>query len=294
MLESFSQDTKNEICSSKNKQKCCRASEIYGMMFGAACFSRERILFINENPTVFIRYLKLIREFIKCPSMSDIMLTDINDAEFIASMLKGLNVSVDCPFDKISREVLSCVLCGWSFVRGMFLSCGTVTSPDNAYHLEFLMRNADTASDFSSLLESLGASPRIIERNDKQYGVYFKDSESIADILGHIGASKATFQIINVKMYKDMRNHTNRVNNCEYANLEKTLVASEQHMRAIEKIIEAGKTDELPDELKMTLDLRAAFPQATLSELAEMHNPPITKSGVNHRLKKIVVFSEKF
>jgi DNA-binding protein WhiA len=108
-----------------------------------------------------------------------------------------------------------------------------------------------------------------------------------------MGANRAAFKMLDVKIFKDLRNTANRVANCEMANIGKTVAASDMQMRAIEKIIESGKSDELPDELKQTLDLRAAFPGATLNELAEMHTPPITKSGVNHRLKRIVDFSMK-
>lgn len=124
-------------------------------------------------------------------------------------------------------------------------------------------------------------------------GIYFKDSEEIVDILGHIGANRAAFELLNVKIYKDIRNNVNRVSNCELANIGKTVAASNEQMKAIETIIQSGKADELPDELRATLDIRAAFPNATLSELAEKHTPPITKSGVNHRLKRLIDFSKK-
>jgi DNA-binding protein WhiA len=99
--------------------------------------------------------------------------------------------------------------------------------------------------------------------------------------------------MLDIKIYKDLRNNANRRANCEMANIGKTVAASDIQMRAIEAIIENGKADELPDELRQTLDLRAAFPNATLNELAAMHTPPITKSGVNHRLKRLIDFSQR-
>lgn len=293
MLDSFSQDAKNEICAAKNKLKCCRASELYGMMFGASVFEKNHIALDTENPVVLIRYAKLIREFLKVKGSSDAELLDIASPMLISALFSSIGLLSGVSLDKIQNNVMQCQFCGWSFVRGVFLSCGTVTAPGNAYHLEFLMRNETSAFSFLSFLESLGVFPRITERGEKMRGIYFKDSEEIVDILGHIGANRAAFELLNVKIYKDIRNNVNRVSNCELANIGKTVAASNEQMKAIETIIQSGKADELPDELRATLDIRAAFPNATLSELAEKHTPPITKSGVNHRLKRLIDFSKK-
>ncbi len=292
MLDSFSQDTKNEICAAKNKFKCCRKAELYGMLFGASIFEADKIYFDVENPTVFIHYTKLIHELVKLKNVSDSDLSFISTPELFNSVISPLELKNDS-YDAVDKSVMSCTGCGWAFVRGVFLSCGTITAPDNAYHLEFLLRNHSAANSFMCFLNELGFSPKITERGEELRGVYFKDSEGIVDILGHIGANRAAFDILNVKIYKDIRNNANRVSNCELANLEKTINASNEQINAITKIIEAGKADELPDELKMTLDIRAAFPDASLSELAAKHTPPITKSGVNHRLKKLLLFAEK-
>ncbi|MBQ7124963.1 MAG: DNA-binding protein WhiA, partial [Clostridia bacterium] len=261
-------------------------------MYGAASFDVDGIVLETENPTVLIRYSKLLREVVKPRGMTDFELANIASNELIFQILSEIGVSGEEPLYKLRRDAIKCEFCGWSFVRGVFLSCGTITYPANSYHLEFLMRDNE-ALEFYSLLKELGASPRIIERGEKQKGIYFKDSEEIVEILGHIGANRAAFEILNVKIYKDIRNNANRVRNCELANIGKVIAASNEQMRAIETIIESDKAGELPDELKTTLDLRAAFPDATLAELAEMHNPPITKSGVNHRLKRLVEFSKK-
>ena len=262
------------------------------MMYGATFFDVDGITLETENPTVLIRYSKLLREFVRLKGMTDFNLSNITSKELIFEILFSIGISGDEPLYKIRREVLKCQFCGWSFVRGVFLSCGTITYPANSYHLEFLM-GENKATEFCLLLQELGVVPRVIERGDKLKGVYFKDSEEIVEMLGHIGANRAAFEILNVKIYKDIRNNANRVRNCELANIGKVVAASNEQMRAIEIIIQSDKASELPDELKTTLDLRAAFPDATLMELAEMHNPPITKSGVNHRLKRIIEFSKK-
>ncbi len=290
MYESFSQDVKNEIASSHIKNKCCKKAFLRGMIFGTNTPDEDALYLESENPSVVMHYAKLIKEITGRRKESDISFTSITDPDRIKELCELLEISsvIDT-----QTEINGCEECVRAFVKGAFLTCGTVTYPENSYHMEFLVRGNERAEMLISLLDGIGTSPKLIERRSGFYGVYFKDSESVLDMFGILGANKATFKMLDVKMYKDFRNNINRLNNCEMANMGKTAAAFEVQMRAIEKIVAAGKLDELPDELKATLDLRAAFPSATLKELAEMHTPPITKSGVNHRLKKIQAFAEK-
>ena len=168
--------------------KCCRGAELYGMMFGAAFFGCDRIAVDTGNPAVYLRYIKLLREFFRAKSLSDAMLSDIQDGDTVTSVLDAVGIDRASVPTHIDRGMIKCQFCGWSFVKGVFLSCGTITSPENSYHLEFLMRDEDSAAQFAAFLEELGTSPRITERGDRARGIYFKDSESIVDILGYIGA----------------------------------------------------------------------------------------------------------
>ncbi len=290
MYESFSQDVKNEICASRLKNRCCRASLLRGMIIGANAVNNNELFFESENPSVVMHYARLIKEFTGHKKDSDFSLCAITDRELLDELCKAIEMDGICDF---TDSFIKCQECARSFIKGAFLSCGTVTYPENSYHMEFLVKGKERADMISELLTGLEAQPKTTERRSGFYGVYFKDSENVVDLLGHLGANKAAFKMLDVKMYKDLRNNINRVNNCETANLGKTLAASDSQMRAIQRIIESGRADELPDELKTTLDLRAAFPEATLLQLAEMHTPPITKSGVNHRLKRILLFSQK-
>ncbi len=290
MYESFSQEVKNELCASKIKLKCCRASLLYGILCGASVVSPDRILLETENPAVALLYSRLVREFAGIKEKSDVVLTDITDQAVIYRLLQTLGSDLSRPMPDVA--VMTCQFCGWSFVKGVFLACGTITSPGNSYHMEFLARNEEVAARIASYLSDLGVPPKIIERRGGLCGVYYKDSESVVDILGYLGANRAAFKLLDVKIYKDIRNNANRVANCEAANIGKTVAAANEQMRAIEIIIASGRADELSDELRQTLDLRAAFPDATLWELAQRHQPPITKSGVNHRLRRLVDFSK--
>lgn len=290
MYESFSQEVKNEICAVRTKLPCCRASLLYGMIFGASVISEEELRLDTENPTVALHFARLIKEFTGWKKESDLSLTAIRGEERVQAVLSGIGTSWERGFP--DPAVMKCEFCPWSFVKGIFLSCGTITAPGNAYHMEFLLRNEESASALAAYLNELGTPPKLTERRGGVYGVYFKDSENVVDILGHFGANRAAFRLLDVKIYKDLRNNANRVANCETANIGKTVAASKDQMKAIETIIESGKADELPNELRQTLDLRAAFPAATLPELAARHQPPITKSGVNHRLKRLLAIAE--
>ncbi len=291
MTESFSQEVKQELCAVKAKMSCCRRAQLYGMLCGAEEASARRVRLETENPAVALQFTKLVREAVGLKDRSESVLTVIEDAELLGKLYSALALTDGGAVPDPSA--FKCEFCGWSFVKGLFLVCGTITEPDNAYHMEFLLRNEDSAEGIASFLTDLGVPPKITERRGGLCGVYYKDSESVVDILGHLGANRAAFKMLDVKILKDIRNNANRVANCEAANIGKTVAASNEQMRAIETIIDSGRADELPDELRQTLDLRAAFPDDTLLELAAKHQPPITKSGVNHRLKRLVDFSKK-
>lgn len=252
--------------------------------------SDTRVRLDTENPLIALYFTRLVKEFAGIQDKNDTVISEMKDAESIRRMVSAMGATASGTIP--DPAVMKCQFCGWSFVKGVFLACGTITSPGNAYHMEFLMRNEENAAGLSAYLSELGVPPKITERRGGFFGVYYKDSESVVDVLGHIGANRAAFKLLDVKIYKDIRNNANRVANCEAANIGKTVAAANEQMRAIEAIINSGRSDELPDELRQTLDLRAAFPDATLMELASRHQPPITKSGVNHRLKRLIEFSK--
>lgn len=290
MYESFSQEVKNEICAERFKQRCCRASLLIGMIFGICPDEENYIELQSENPFVVMLYAKLVKEFTGWKKDSDISLAVISGEARVNTLKAGLGISTIRSFDE---TIFQCEECARSFLKGVFLTCGTITYPESSYHMEFLLKDEGRSRFLSEVLETFGEPPKITERRGGYYGLYYKDSESVVDLLGHLGANRATFKMLDIKIYKDLRNNANRRANCEMANIGKTVAASDAQMKAIEAIIECGKADELPDELRQTLDLRAAFPSATLNELAAMHTPPITKSGVNHRLKRLLEFSKK-
>ena len=179
-----------------------------------------------------------------------------------------------------------CASCVPHFVRGLFLLHGTLTDPHKRYHLEFTLPTAAECAALSELLGREGGIWRQGERKGRPI-LYLKDGEAIADFLAYIGANQAAFDFMNNRIEREFRNNINRQVNCDTANIEKSLLVSERQIRLIRKMEESGDLQRLPEPLRVTARLRMNNEQLSLSELGEAHEPPITKSGVSHRLAKI-------
>ncbi len=182
--------------------------------------------------------------------------------------------------------------CMDAILQGAFLCGGYVTNPEKNYHLEFVSPNENIANIFSEFLrEVYGFSPRTIKRKQNTI-VYFKESENIEDMLSTMGAISSALSIMEIKVVKDVRNTVNRQVNCETANLTKTVDAFEKHKAAIEKISRTAGLESLSLPLREVANLRLSYPELSLKELGELANPKISKSGMNHRLKKLIEISE--
>ncbi len=188
---------------------------------------------------------------------------------------------------RINRANLSGDCCAGAFVRGAFLACGTVTAPDKDYHFEFAIPYLNISRDLMKLLEEYDFRPKMVTRKGVRV-VYFKDSESIEDILTFMGAANASLEIMGVKMYKDMRNNINRKTNFETANITRTVDAAMQQIEAIRKIERCRGLNSLPDQLRKIAVIRRDNPEMSLREIGEIIDDPISRSGVNHRLRRIV------
>lgn len=187
-------------------------------------------------------------------------------------------------------EQKKCENCLKEFLRASFLEFGLVTDPAKDDHLEFSVSGRDDFDAVKRALEEAGFSPKESERNGKKV-LYFKKNETVGDFLAYIGALSSAFDIMNVKLVREMRNETNRIVNCETANIKKAVESSQKYIEAIEYLQKKGSLTVLPDELREAAELRAANHQASLGELASKCSPPITKSGMKHRLEKILAFA---
>lgn len=180
--------------------------------------------------------------------------------------------------------------CG-CFIRGVFLRCGSVSAPGRNFMLSFSLRDEEYADYIAELLSSAGLPPKRTVRRGKPV-LYYKASESIEDVLSFIGATKAALDIISAKVMSDVRNTANRLCNAETANLDRTAKAAAEQCEAIRLLQKHGALGSLSPELRECAELRIANPDASLEELRFLLREPVSKSGLNHRLKKLIEISE--
>lgn len=179
-----------------------------------------------------------------------------------------------------------------AYIRGVFLGSGSISDPEKSYHLEFVTHHQHFSEAFRDLINSYGLNAKVILRKT-HFVVYLKEGDQIVDVLNIIGAHQTLFEFENTRVVKYMRNSVNRVVNCETANLNKTVNAAMRQVEAIARIKEVMGLEALPDNLKEIAELRLEQPELSLTELGQLLNPPIGKSGINHRLKKLEQLSEK-
>jgi len=203
-----------------------------------------------------------------------------------AAFLYGLSI-IKSGENKINRDIFVCSNCKKSFFRGLFLASGNISDPKDAYHLEFAIINEEIAVDIKDILNIENIFLKYVKRRNKHV-LYLKSSEQIEDFLYYIQAEKFSFDIMETKIFKDFRNNANRVTNFENANLEKISKASAEQIDAIKLIIKKGGYDKLPDELKQTARLRLKNIEMSTQEIGEISGPPVSKSGINHRMRKLI------
>ncbi|MBQ2796007.1 MAG: DNA-binding protein WhiA [Oscillospiraceae bacterium] len=172
------------------------------------------------------------------------------------------------------------------FLRGAYLVCGSLTDPNKEYHLEFGVSYMNLCKDLLALVGEVLPQPKSAVRRGS-YIVYYKESENIEDMLTYIGAVLSSLEMMNIKIEKDIKNRVNRRMNCDNANMDKTLNASLSQVADIKYIFEQKSESFLPEELYQVAKLRLENPEMSLRELCESVEPPLSRSGMNHRLKKI-------
>ena len=202
------------------------------------------------------------------------------------------NGANDCQKMKVSRLVVSCECCRRAYIKGVFMTSGSISDPNKGYHMEIVSDNRGRAEFIQEIIQGFEISSRIIQR--KKYSVvYLKDGEMIVEMLGLMGAHISLMDMENIRIKKDIRNTINRRVNCEAANLNKTVNAAVKQVNDINYIISTKGIEFLPENLQELALARLESEDATLKELGEMMTPPIGKSGVNHRLRKISEIAEE-
>lgn len=296
---SFAYDVKKELCKVAEEKSCCLLSECYGFVLGCRSFSKSEIVLQSEHEEVARRFCWLLRQVCGIhtrplvPARSGGFYTvRLRESFNCLTVLGAFGYSGDEPFLRINRGNFEDDCCIGAFLRGMFCACGSVTDPNRDYHFEFSVGKYHLAQDLTALMGEYLSRPKITTRKSG-YVVYHKESEKIEDILTYMQAVNSSMALMEIKILKDLRNKINRATNCETANLGKSLEAGRRHLDAIATIETLASLDMLSAELKEIAVLRRDHPEASLSELGEMLETPLSRSGANHRLSKIVDIAAK-
>ena len=288
---SFSSDVKKELSSLSVEQPCCRLAEAYGLLLFGKAFSGASVSLSTENEDVARLYARRLSEVCSVTAevreQSSQTLLSVKRAADRRAVLDLFGHAPTETTLRLNRANLADECCFPAFLRGTFLSCGTVMSPEKNYHLEFVVPYRRLSNDLFSFLRELELNPKNVERKGNNV-IYFKDSEIIEDALTLMGATSSSLELMGVKINKDLRNHVNRRVNFETANIGRAVEAGLTQAAAIEKIRGATGLDALPPRLRETAELRLANPDATLSELEELCGFAVSKSGINHRLNRLM------
>lgn len=308
---SFSSEIKNELIRISDLPDCCKHAMAYGMLLFGRNFNETDISIMTDNPAVADKYTELTLDVTGIKANKSVSEAGKTTVSFLTpderkSVLEcfsnsgkekvlridrgNLRNESENEFDYDMQDSINC--CNAAFLRGAFLSCGTCSDPNKSYHIEFIAPYRTLSLDLLKILTDYGLNAKHMLRRGINV-IYIKDSTSIEELLTLMGAHMAAMEIMNIKIYKDVRNLTNRRNNFENANLTRTVYASCDQADSIQKLKDAGVFPTLTDDLKMIAQLRIDNPDSSLREIGDMCDPPLSRSAVNYRLKRLMDIAEK-
>ena len=304
---SFSSNVRDELGGIPIKPPCCRRAYLYGLLYGA---SVEEDTITATFPlttgaiydpaahaqslirTLFSREAEITKLTRGAHRYAQVSFSFKKAAKHLAELAK-------LPEEEAAAETLAdklewkCDGCALHFMRGLFVSGGTVNDPAKSYHMEIKLPSDGRVEPVRILLSEHGYEPGVTSRGGMS-GLFFKSSGNIQEVLAHLGVMSGVFDFFNVQIERDIRNNENRATNCVTENINRSMQAGSRQTAAIGHMNDVGLLPSLPDDLRETARLRLQNPEATLVELADMHTPPITKSGVHHRLERIMGLYEKY
>ena len=297
---SFSSNVKVELCKDSLSKKSCAVAEGYGVLLYCNTFSSTEIRIITESRDFAARLPRLFKKAFGITFDQEAAAQDRGKLQFaissedkIAKIFETLQMDLKASltlhvnFGMLEEEA-ECM----AYLRGAFLAGGSVTDPAKRYHLEMTTSHYKVSRETCALLIECGFSPKELSRGGNNI-LYFKQSDYIEDFLTAIGAQVSAMGVMEAKVEKDRRNGVNRRVNCETANLTKVVDASMEQVAAIKKLQKRGQLNDLPLKLRETAKLRLENPEATLQELASMQTPPVSKSAMNHRMRKLVALADE-
>ena len=295
----FNQEVKRELCRLESRRTCCEWAQLYAMLVFSRSFPEDEVIFTTESKTAadaaaqrlaglagaFSAIRTDFRRLKEETPRYTVCVEDEAQRELLAERFS-------LQFPALVPAYLEQDCCVSAFFRGIFLLYGSVTNPEKEYHLELGAPGEELAEETLLLGKTRGIHFKLTHRKGAPL-LYLKESEQIEDFLTLTGATKATLKLMDIKIVKEMRNKINRATNCETANLGKTVEASQTQVADIAYIRDRRGLSYLDEDLRELAALRLENPECSLRELAGMLSVPISRSGVNHRLKRICEAAEK-
>ena len=289
---SFALEVKSELCRTPLSRRCCAQAEAYGVLLYCNTFHAEQARIVTEHeafaqrlPLLFKKAFKLT--FDRFPQGGGKQTFSIENPAKLAVLHQAFGSDPRALALHLNFAMVEEACCRSALLRGAFLAGGSVTDPRKGYHLELATSHHSVSREVLALMRELDQEPKSAQRKGNAV-IYFKQSEKIEDFLTCIGAPLAAMEVMNAKLERDLRGKVNRRVNCDAANLDKAVEAAMSQVEAIRRLEGAGTLITLPDKLREAAALRLAHPEDTLAQLAQRCDPPITKSALNHRLRKLV------
>lgn len=307
---SFSLKTKNDLARIWPQQRCCQLGELAALfrMDGSVqvtASEKQNLLLITENAAVARKFIKLSKQLFEVAThigvrrklrlkKNNIYIIKLPPQKNLETMLTTLGIKVShqgLEFDWQAMP-LERPCCYRSYLRGAFLGAGSVNDPEGNYHLELISQDVNHIKLLAQLMKKFELLPKV-SRRKQWYVLYLKESEQIINFLNIIGAHKALLEFENTRIIKEMRNNVNRLVNCETANLNKTIDAGLRQVENIRFLLQKVNYEDIPPKLREAARLRLEFPDISLKELGQMMDPPVSKSAVNHRLRRLETMAEE-
>lgn len=304
---SFSTNTKRELARLDIDEPCCRGVALKTLLEMSGTLlegTRTSIVFGSENPSIARRFYQLSKTMLDCKPVisvsrrknfkkNNVYSVRINVDPALLDKLESIGIRISGrDFFRISEKQESSFCCLRIFLRYAFLAGGSIINPQRGYHLEIACSREDMANRIVAAMEGFNLRPGTIPRKQLCV-VYLKDADQIADFLNIVSAHTAMLKMESIRTIKGMRNKVNRLINCETANINKSINASLKQIENINLIQRTMGLGSLPESLRKIAVLRLENPEASLKELGELMNPPMSKSGVNHKMRKIGEIAEK-
>lgn len=301
MAVSFSGNAKAEICRGVPQKRCCAIAQCFGILLFCNSFSADGIRIITESKEFATILPRLFRKafglgFDVCPDddASGKFIFSISDADKIRRIMTEYGFDPDDTLSlHINLPVLENECCKASFLKGTFLAGGSVTDPEKGYHLELTTTHHSVAREAYTLMhEVMGFYPKTALRGGAQV-LYVKHSELISDVLTYLGAPICAMGVMETRLEKELNNKVNRRCNCDEANTSKVVEAAQEQITAIRLIKQKGLLESLPAKVQQAAEARLKNPESSLTELAAMMEPPISKPAMNNRLKRLLLVAKE-